>query len=158
MIAEHITVTITTPSEREAVITRRFNAPAGDVFDALTRPDLITRWYGPPGSIEACESDARIGGTWRFVSQVRGKQIVQYGIYQEVNPPYRFVRTERWEDWDPGETLVTVDLVESGGMTTMAQRILFPTQEVRDVVMKGGLTLKGTSEFYQRLDELLETR
>jgi len=157
MIAEHITVTITTPSDREAVVTRRFNAPAGVVFDALTRPDLITRWYGPPGSIEACESDARIGGAWRFVSQVRGKQIVQYGIYQEVNPPHRFVRTERWEDWDPGETLVTVDLVESGGMTTMTQRILFPTQEVRDVVMKGGLTLKGTREFYQRLDELLET-
>ncbi len=154
-MTENITVTITTPTDREAVVTREFNAPPGLVFDALTRPDLIKRWYGPPGSIDVCESDARPGGTWRFVSKVRGRQIVQFGVYKEVDAPRRFVRTERWEDWDPGETLVTVSLVETGGKTTMTQSIVFPTQEVRDVVMKGGLTPKGTSEFYDRLDALL---
>jgi uncharacterized protein YndB with AHSA1/START domain len=154
-MTENITVTITTPSEREAVVTREFNAPAGLVFDALTKPDLIKRWYGPPGSIESCESDARPGGSWRFVSNVRGKQIVQFGVYQEVSAPRRFVRTERWEDWDPGETLVTVDLIEERGKTRMRQSIVFPSQEVRDVVMKGGLTVKGTSEFYDRLEVLL---
>ena len=46
-------------------------------------------------------------------ANVRGKQIVQYGVYKEVDAPHRFVRTERWEDWDPGETLVTVDLVDA---------------------------------------------
>jgi uncharacterized protein YndB with AHSA1/START domain len=154
-VTENITVTITTPSERETVITRDFAAPAALVFDALTKPDIIKRWYGPPNSIEVCESDARPGGAWRFVSQVRGKSVVQFGVYTEVNAPHRFVRTERWEDWDPGETLVTVDLVETGGRTLMTQSILFPSQEVRDVVMKGGLTPKGTSEFYERLEALL---
>ncbi len=155
MMTEHITVTITTPSDREAVVTREFNAPASLVFDALTKPDLIKRWYGPPGSIELCESDARPGGSWRFVTNVRGRQIVQFGVYKEVASPHRFVRTERWEDWDPGETLVTVELVAQSGKTTMTQSILFPSQEVRDVVLKGGLTPKGTSEFYERLDVLL---
>lgn len=37
----------------------------------------------------------------------------------------------------------------------MAQHFLFPTQELRDAVMKGGLTPKGRSEFYQRLEKLL---
>lgn len=154
-MTNNITVTITTPTDREAVVTREFNAPASLVFDALTKPDLIKRWYGPPGAIEHCDSDARAGGSWRFVSNMRGKQVVQYGTYQEVSAPRRFVRTERWEDWDPGETLVTVDLVEANGKTLMTQRIVFPTQEVRDVVMKGGLTQKGTSEFYDRLAALL---
>ncbi|MBY0496185.1 MAG: SRPBCC family protein [Cyanobacteria bacterium] len=154
---DNITVTITAPSDREAVVTREFNAPAGLVFDALTKPELIKRWYGPPGSIESCESDARPGGSWRFVSTVRGRQMVQYGVYKEVDAPRRFVRTERWEDWDPGETLVTAALVERNGRTTMTQSILFPSQKVRDVVMKGGLTPKGTSEFYDRLDALLAT-
>lgn len=154
-MTENITVTITTPSDREAVVTREFNAPAGLVFDALTKPDLITRWYGPPGSIELCESDARPGGSWRFVTNVGGRQIVQFGVYQDVDAPRRFVRTERWEDWDPGETLVTVELVMRNGKTTMTQSILFPSQEARDVVMKGGLTPKGTSDFYERLDVLL---
>ena len=154
---DNITVTITAPSDREAVVTREFNAPAGLVFDALTKPELIKRCYGPPGSIESCESDARPGGSWRFVSTVRGRQMVQYGVYKEVDAPRRFVRTERWEDWDPGETLVTAALVERNGRTTMTQSILFPSQKVRDVVMKGGLTPKGTSEFYDRLDALLAT-
>jgi len=154
-MTENITVTITTPTDREAVVTREFHSPAHLVFDALTKPELIRRWYGPPGAIEVCESDARPGGSWRFVSNMRGKQVVQFGVYTEVDSPRRFVRTERWEDWDPGETIVTVELIEHHGRTTMTQRILFPTQEVRDVVLKGGLTLKGTSEFYERLDALL---
>jgi uncharacterized protein YndB with AHSA1/START domain len=154
-MTENITVTITTPSDREVVVTREFAAPAALVFDALTRPALIERWYGPPNALEVCESDARPGGTWRFVSNMRGKSIVQFGVYTEVDAPHRFVRTERWEDWDPGETFVTVELVERNGTTTMTQRIVFPSQEVRDVVMKGGLTPKGTSEFYDRLEALL---
>lgn len=156
-MTDNITVTITTPSDREAVVTREFHAPAGLVFDALTKPDLIKRWYGPEGAIELCESDARPGGAWRFVSTMRGKQIVQYGVYTEVDAPRRFVRTERWEDWDPGETLVTVELAERNGTTIMTQRLLFPSQEARDVVLKGGLTPKGTSAFYERLDALLGT-
>lgn len=154
---ETITVTITTPTEREAVVTREFNAPAALVFQALTRPELIQRWYGPPGALEVCESDARPGGLWRFVSNMRGKSIVQFGVYTEVDAPRRFVRTESWEDWDPGETIVSVELAEHEGVTTMTQRIVFPSQEVRDVVLKGGLTPKGTSEFYERLESLLAT-
>src|SRR5688572_24104251 len=102
-MTENITVTITTPSDCEAVVTRAFNAPAALVFDALTKPELIKKWYGPPRSIEVCESDARPGGTWRFVTKFGGRTIVQFGVYQEVDAPRRFVRTERWEDWDPGE-------------------------------------------------------
>lgn len=48
-----------------------------------------------------------------------------------------------------------VDLAERGGQTTMTMTLVFPSQEVRDVVMKGGLTPKSTSEFFERLDGLL---
>jgi len=154
-MTENITVTIDTPTDREVVVTRVFEAPRRLVFDAMTKPELIKRWYGPPGAIEVCESDARPGGAWRFVSKVRNKLVTQYGVYREVTAPSRFVRTERWEDWDPGETLVTLELTEAAGKTTMIQRMVFPAQEVRDVVLKGGLTPKGTSEFYERLDVLL---
>ena len=155
---ENITVTIETPTDREVVVTRVFDAPRQLVFDALTRPDLIKRWYGPPGAIDVCESDARPGGTWRFVSRMRGKVITQFGVYREVDAPKRFVRTEQWEDWDPGETICTTELTEQNGRTTMTARMVFPTQDVRDVVLKGGLTPKGTSAFYDRLAELLTER
>ncbi len=102
------------------VLTRRFNAPRRLVFDALTKPELVRRWYGPPGAMDICESDTRVGGTWRYVTRLKnGKTVGQFGVYKEVVAPHRFVRTERWDDWDPGETLVTTVLVEHGGITTM---------------------------------------
>ena len=155
MMIENITVTITTPSDREAVVTREFNAPAALVFEAVTKADLIKRWYGPPGSLDSCESDARVGGAWRFAFTVNGRQMAKYGIYNEIDPPRRFVRTERFEGWDEYEALLTVDLVERNGKTTMTQSFLFPTQELRDVVMKAGLTPQAMSAFYERLDVLL---
>ena len=37
---------VTTPSDREIVLTRSFNAPRRLVFDAMSRPDLLQRWLG----------------------------------------------------------------------------------------------------------------
>ena len=50
---DNITVTITTPTDREAVVSREFNAPAALVFEAVTKADLIKRWYGQPGFLES---------------------------------------------------------------------------------------------------------
>lgn len=154
-MTENITVTITTPSDREAVVTREFNAPAALVFAAVTKADLIKRWYGPPGSLDSCESDPRVGGAWRFAFTVGGKQMAKYGVYTEIDAPRRFVRTERFEGWDIGEALMTVELVERNGKTTMTQSFLYPSKEVRDLVMKAGLTPQAMSAFYERLDAFL---
>lgn len=155
MITDKITVTITTPSDREAVVTREFNAPAALVFDAITKPDLLTRWYGYPIPLDVCESDPRLGGAFRFAFTVNGKQMAKFGVYQEFNPPRGFVRTEFYEGWDEYEAIMTVELVERNGKTTMTQSFLFPSQELRDAVMKIGLTAQGMSSFYERLDVLL---
>jgi hypothetical protein len=48
-----------------------------------------------------------------------------------------------------------VELVERNGKTTLTQTFLFPTQEVRDVMMKAGLTPQGMSAFYERLEVFL---
>jgi uncharacterized protein YndB with AHSA1/START domain len=155
MMTDNITVTITTPSDRETVVTREFNAPAALVFDAVTKAELIKRWYGAQGSVDACESDVRVGGKWRIAFTVGGNQMAKYGVYNEIDRPRRFVRTERFEGWDAYEALMTVELVERNGKTTMTQHFLFPSQELRDQVMKTGLTTQGMSAFYERLDVLL---
>jgi uncharacterized protein YndB with AHSA1/START domain len=41
------TLEVSTPSERAIVLTRVFHAPRSMVFDALTRPELLKRWFGP---------------------------------------------------------------------------------------------------------------
>ena len=147
---------ITTPTDCEVVITRAFDAPRHLVFDALTKPELLERWYGPDGwKLVTCEVDLRVGGKWRFVSQQPGgKMIGQRGVYQEIVPAERLVNTETWEDWDAGETLVTTVLREEGGKTTYTSTILFPSREVRDVVVKSGLE-HGAKQLYEKLERVL---
>ena len=146
------TLNVTTPTERELVMTRVFNAPRQLVFDALTKPELLRRWYGPVGwSMVVCEIDLRVDGAWRFVSRrPDGKQIGQRGVYREIVAPERLVNTESWEDWNPGELLVTTILVEHAGTTTLTMTSLFPSQEVRDMLIKSGMT-SGAAETYDKL-------
>jgi uncharacterized protein YndB with AHSA1/START domain len=150
------TLTISTPSARELAHTRVFDAPRRLVFDALTKPDLLRRWYGPTGwSLVVCEIDLRVGGAWRFVGRrPDGRTIGQSGVYREVVAPERLVNTETWDDWDAGETLVTTVLREEGGRTTLTSTMLFPSQEVRDVLIKNGMD-SGAAETYDKLAALL---
>jgi uncharacterized protein YndB with AHSA1/START domain len=150
-------LTVTTPTDREVVLQRIFDAAPGLVFDALTKPELLKLWYGPTGwSLDLCEIDLRVGGKWRFVSRSpEGKVIGQFGVYQEIERPSRIVNTESWEDWDAGETLVTNLLVGDNGKTKLTSTIRFPSREVRDVVLKSGLE-HGAEAGYKKLAEALE--
>jgi uncharacterized protein YndB with AHSA1/START domain len=149
-------LTITTPTDREVLLTRTFDAPRDLVFKAVTQPELLKRWYGPTGwTMVVCDIDLRVGGKWRFVSQrPDGKQIGQFGIYKEIREPARIVNSEAWDDWDAGETQVTTTLTEQGGQTLLQSTILFPSKEVRDTVVKSGLE-HGAAETYDKLAEVL---
>ena len=147
---------VTTPTERQIVMIRVFDAPRSLVFDALTKPDLLKCWYGARGwSLVVCEIDLRVGGSWRFVTRrPDGKEVGQVGVYREIEPPERIVHTEAWEDWNPGELLVTTVLAEQGGKTTFTSTLLFPSQEVRDILIKAGMT-SGAAEEFDKLAEYL---
>jgi uncharacterized protein YndB with AHSA1/START domain len=150
------TLAITTPTDREVVITRVFDAPRRMVFDALTRPELLRRWLEAPGrSLEVCDIDLRVGGAYRFVWRGPGRKDVGLrGVYRELAPPERLVTSESWEDWDAGETVATTVLVERQGKTTMTLTTLFPSREVRDTVLEAGLK-SGAETNYEKLADVL---
>jgi len=156
-----VTVAVTTPSDREIVMTRAFDAPRRLVFDALTKPELLKRWHGARGwFLVDCEIDLRVGGTWRFVSEgPLGMKMGHSGVYREISPPDRLVYTESFDDqWYPGESLVTVVLAERDAKTTMSTTLLFPSREVRDLVLASPMK-RGVGESYERLDVVFtETR
>ena len=78
--------TVTTPTDRELVITRTFHAPRSAVFDAWTKPEHVTHWWDPSGTpLERCEIDLRVGGEFRFVHRESGH--VFSGVYREITPP-----------------------------------------------------------------------
>jgi hypothetical protein len=64
---------ITTPGDREIVVTRAFDAPRELVFLCYSKPELLRRWYGlPDWTMTVCEIDFRVGGRWRFVTRAPG--------------------------------------------------------------------------------------
>lgn len=147
---------ITMPGDCELVMTRLFEAPRHLVYRALTEPALLRRWYGAHGwSLVVCEMDLRVGGAWRYVTRrPDGREIGQRGVYREITPPSRIVHSESWEDWNPGELLVTTTLTERDGQTTFACSMRFPTRDVRDLLIQHGMT-SGAAETYDRLAECL---
>jgi len=153
---ESTTLEVTTPSDREIVMRRTFNAPRRLVFETWTNPKYVPQWMlGPPGwSMPVCEIDLRPGGAWHFVwRQSDGTEMEMRGTYREVKPPERVVSTESWGgDWP--ETLNTVVFAEKDGKTSVAITILYPSKEARDAALRTGMA-KGAGMSYDRLAGLL---
>ena len=150
---------VTTPSDREILMTRVFGAPRQLVFDAFTKPDLVRRWLlGPDGwTMPVCEIDLRVGGRYRYVwrNEKSGKEMATGGVFRDVAAPARLVNTEKFEDpWYPGEAIVTTTFEEQGGRTTVRQTMLLDSREIRDGILKSGME-SGVERSYQRLEEQL---
>jgi uncharacterized protein YndB with AHSA1/START domain len=149
------TLKVTTPTDREIAFTRVFDAPRHVVWDAFTKPELLKRWFGPRGwSLVVCEVDLRVGGGFRFVLRgPGGKDMGMRGVYREIVPPERSVHMESFDDY-PGESQVTAAFVEEEGKTTLIATVLYPSKEIRDIVIQTGME-HGAAESYDKLAELL---
>ena len=159
MIAKHsAATTVMTPSDREVVVTRLFDAPRRLVFEAYTNPEHLPHWMlGPEGwTMPVCEVDLRPGGAWHFVwRRADGTEMAMRGVYQEIVPPERLVATESWGgDWP--ETINILILSEEGGKTMLTNKILYPSREARDAALKTGMQ-EGMDQSFDRLAEHLQT-
>lgn len=153
------TMTTTTPTDREVVVTRVFDAPRQLVFKTWTSKEDLPHWMlGPPGwTMPVCEIDFRPGGAWRIVwCQSDGTEMEMRGAYREIVPPERIVSKENWGGNWP-ETVNTVTLSETQGRTTMTMTILYPSQEARDAALQTGMT-KGMAQSFDRLEEYLASQ
>jgi len=149
---------VTTPSDREIVMTRVFDAPRTLVWEAITTPALLKRWLGgmPGWTMTVCEMDLKVGGTYRYEwRKDDGTVMGMGGVLREVVAPERMTATELFDQsWYPGEGLVTQVLTEQGGKTTITMTLRYESKEARDTVVKSGAT-SGVEMSYARLAELL---
>jgi len=149
---------VSTPTDRELVLTRTFDAPRTLVFEAYTSPEHLPHWMlGPPGwTMPVCEVDLRPGGAWHSVwRNSDGSMMEMRGVYKEVVPPERVVSTESWGgDWP--ETVNTIVFTEEDGRTTLTITILYPSKDARDAALQTGMT-KGINLSYDRLAAHLMT-
>ena len=148
---------VTTPSDREIVMTRAFDAPRELVFEAHSSCEHMSRWWGPRGyEIVDCKIDFRPGGAWRIVHRgPDGDEFTFFGEYREIVPPERIVWTFGYEGMpgEPGPETMTLE--EHDGKTTFKSVSVFDSVEARDAMLESGMEA-GAAETMDRLDEYLE--
>jgi uncharacterized protein YndB with AHSA1/START domain len=150
--------TFTTPSDRELVATRVFDAPRKLIWEAHTNPRHVSKWMlGPDGwTMPVCEIDLRAGGEWHFVWRGSdGTDMEMRGVFKDIVPPERLVQTEAWGGEWP-ETLNTLVLTEQGGKTTLTCTVLYLSKDAREKALGTGMK-EGWSQSYDRLDKYLPT-
>jgi uncharacterized protein YndB with AHSA1/START domain len=151
------TFQVTTVADQEIRMTRLFDAPRQLVFEAMSKPEHVKRWWGCLGegySVPVCEIDLRPGGAWRFVNRHPEGEAAFHGEYREVDPPGRLVFTEIFEQFPDSVSVVTAVLTEEGHKTRLTATVRYPSREVRDMVLASGMA-RGAGISYDRLEDLI---
>jgi uncharacterized protein YndB with AHSA1/START domain len=146
-------------SGRELVIRRVFGARPETLFDAMTKPELLRRWWAPRSLgvvLIDCQADVRVGGRYRYVFGKVGEPPMAFrGIYKEVVPGARVVYTQLFEPMpDTGDGVITTTFEACEGGTLVVQRELYPSKEVLDAVIASGME-RGMRETLEQLEALL---
>ena len=145
-------VKITTPGDRQIVVTRIFDAPRAVVFEAWTKAEHVTHWWDPSGMpLAVCEIDLRPNGAFRWVNRAPdGGEGHQFsGIYREIVPPEKLVF---------GGPLGTATLVftEEGEKTKLTLTIECATKKDRDALLQMRVDA-GTAQTLENLAAYLPT-
>jgi uncharacterized protein YndB with AHSA1/START domain len=149
-------LTVTTPSDREIVLTRVFDAPRALVFEAHSKCEHLTKWWGRGNPLD-CELDFRPGGSWRFVEHAPdGESYGFHGEYREIVAPERIVQTFEFEGMPGHVSVETLVLEEHAGKTTLTTTSVFDSVEDRDGMLQSGMET-GAKESMDHLAALLAT-
>jgi len=107
----------------ELEVRRTIPAQRQKVFEAWTKPEVVSRWFAPTAEYRTIvhELDLRIGGRYRIEMQHPDKAThVAIGVYRDIAPPSRLVFTWRWEGREVmPETVVAVEFLERGDSTEL---------------------------------------
>ena len=141
-------VTVTTPGDRQIVITRLFDAPRTLVFEAWTKAEHVTHWWDPSGlPLAVCEIDLRPNGAFRWVNRTPegGEGYSFAGVYREIEPPAKLVFAS---SSGPGRS--TLIFSEEANQTRLTITIECGTPQERDVLLQMRVD-RGTAKTLENL-------
>ena len=151
----HGSAVIEFPSDLEIVTVRKFDAPIELVFDVLTKPEHVSKWFAPfTDVVTECSIDLRVGGKYHIVLVTEdGTECSFRGTYLEVEPPIRTVATWLFEGWPDAHAVDSVDLHETDGVTTMTTKLAFRDQAGRDHMTK----FDGQEDSFNKMEDYLRS-
>jgi len=149
----HGSTVVELPNDRDVLITREFEAPIALVFDVLTKPEHVSKWFAGPGEeMKECSIDLRVGGNYHFVFVTEdGTEMSFRGTYLEVEPPTRTVETWLFEGRPDGEAIESQDLYEARGVTTLTVKLAFGDPADRPA------RFEGMEASFDRIDDVVRS-
>lgn len=118
-------------------LSRWFEAPVEEVFEAFTDPARLRQWWGPRNFvIEELDFPAVEGASYQVrLRAPDGSTYAHVGEFLEVRPPGRLSYSWRWVEGPlpRGETLVELDFhAEDLGTRVELRHSRFPDAATRD--------------------------
>jgi uncharacterized protein YndB with AHSA1/START domain len=154
-VTAHGSTVIELPNDHDVLITRAFAAPIALVFDVLTNPEHVTRWFFDR-ELKECSIDLRVDGEYRYIFVTDdGTEMTVRGTFLEVEPPGRTVSTWLVEGRPDGlpdaHAIETCELEEANGVTTVTVRLAFTDSAERPT------RFDGMQASWDRFDDLLRS-
>ncbi len=144
-------------ADREFVITRLYDAPAGLLFEAYSKREHIMQWFGPKGwPLTLCEMDFRVGGRYRFgMTGPDGTPNTPFGgEYLEIVPKEKIVYDNAFELPGAEKMIVTVTFDEAAGQTTLTIHTLFGSVAMKNAHLGQGYE-RGTGSGLDQLADVI---
>ncbi|MFJ4653951.1 SRPBCC domain-containing protein [Nocardia sp. NPDC088792] len=150
---------------REIVVERLLHAPRPLVWEGLTSPTHIARWWGPRGwTTTVYRMDVRPGGLWHYCMRPdhdESEEVWGRAVYGDVEQPSHLTFVESFSDpdaniVDDNHRTVTVRLLDHGERTELLVRTRFDSAEALEAAARMGMA-EGFSMTLDRFDEWLTT-
>jgi len=127
------------------MLNRVYDAPRTRVWEAITQPHHIVRWWGGAGvENPVCEIDLRPGGRWHHVMRFPdGREMIMDFVFLEIDPPSRLVWQHADHDTrtdDLPVPRITVTLGDLGAQTRWRMVAQFQTPAARDAALAMGFS------------------
>ena len=140
-------------ADREIVISRVVDAPRELAWLAMTEPAHLVQWWGPTGFTTTMgQMDVRPGGVWTMTMHgPDGTDYPNYSVFQEVVYPERIVFACGAEPDKPELFISTWTFEAVGEATRVTIRMVFPSAETRDAVVRDYGAIEGAEQTLGRL-------
>jgi uncharacterized protein YndB with AHSA1/START domain len=141
---------------RTLSISKTFNVPVKDVWEAWTEPDHLIQWWAPQGmQVNIIEHDFRVGGRWKYMMPMPdGSEFISEGQYLEIVPLQKIVTTA---DFRPMTENVELHVLfeADGDRTNFTFSVVHQTEEYKLLQEKMGF-YNGWGTAFVRLEQSLQ--
>src|SRR2546421_7492586 len=139
--------------DRELLLTRELNAPIELVWEVWTKPEHISRWWGPDGFTNTIRKmEIHSGGEWKLVMHgPDGTDYKNKSVFKEIVKHKKIV----YDHVSAPKFVATIEFEARGDKTFLKWHMVFESKEEFIQVVKTFKADEGLKQNIQKLDHYL---